>query len=143
MANPTRKMIEVYEMLKDGKPFKFETLVSRLGCKPVTAMVLICALKRDCGANIETIRDGRKVESYQLHNAADIASKMVGKTKATKTKAPKVAKVAVLKTKAVVSKSKVAVADDAVPTLEVEEIDSDAELASLKAELGLSDSYSE
>lgn len=143
MANPTRKMIEVYEMLKDGKPFKFDTLVSRLGCKPVTAMVLICALKRDCNADIETIRDGRKVESYQLHNAADIASNMVGKTKATKTKAPKVAKVAVLKTKAVVSKSKAAVADDAVPTLEVEEIDSDAELASLKAELGLSESYSE
>ena len=142
MANPTRKMIEVYEMLKDGKPFKFDTLVSRLGCKPVTAMVLICALKRDCGAEIETIRDGRKVESYQLHNAAAIASKMVGKTKATKTKAPKVAKVAVLKTKTVVSKSKSAVVED-VPTLDVEEIDSDAELASLKAELGLSESYSE
>lgn len=140
MANPTRKMIEVYEMLKDGKPFKFDTLVSRLGCKPVTAMVLICALKRDCGANIETIRDGRKVESYQLHNGEAIASKMVGK--ATKTKAPKAAKVAVLKTKTVVSKSKSAVVED-VPTLDVEEIDSDAELASLKAELGLSESYSE
>ena len=143
MANPTRKMIEVYEMLKDGKPFKFDTLVSRLGCKPVTAMVLICALKRDCGANIETIRDGRKVESYQLHNALAIASKMVGKTSATKTvKAPKAAKVAVLKTKTVVSKPKAAVVDD-VPTLEVEEIDSDAELDALKAELGLSESYSE
>jgi len=142
MANPTRKMIEVYEMLKDGKPFKFDTLVSRLGCKPVTAMVLICALKRDCGAEIETIRDGRKVESYQLHNAADIASVMVGKAKATKTKAPKVAKVAVLKTKTKVSRSKVVATDDAVPTLEVEEI-GDADLESLKAELGLSDSYSE
>ncbi len=143
MSNPTRKMIEVYEMLKDGKPFKFETLVSRLGCKPVTAMVLICALKRDCNAEIETIRDGRKVESYQLHNAAAIASKMVGKTKAVK--APKAAKVAVLKTKTVVSrKPKVAVVEDgSVPTIEVEEIDSDAELASLKAELGLSESYSE
>ena len=141
MANPTRKMIEVYEMLKDGKPFKFETLVKRLGCKPVTAMVLICALKRDCNAEIETIRDGRKVESYQLHNAAAIASKMVGKVKATKTKAPKVAKVAVLKTKTKVS-TKAAVTND-VPTLEVEEIDSDAELDSLKAELGLSESYSE
>ena len=143
MANPTRKMIEVYEMLKDGKPFKFDTLVSRLGCKPVTAMVLICALKRDCNAEIETIRDGRKVESYQLHNAAAIASKMVGKTKAVK--APKAAKVAVLKTKTVVSrKPKVAVVEDgSVPTIEVEEIDSDAELASLKAELGLSESYSE
>ena len=143
MANPTRKMIEVYEMLKDGKPFKFDTLVSRLGCKPVTAMVLICALKRDCNAEIETIRDGRKVESYQLHNAAAIASKMVGKTKTVK--APKAAKVAVLKTKTVVSrKPKAAVIDDgSVPTIEVEEINSDAELASLKAELGLSESYSE
>jgi hypothetical protein len=143
MANPTRKMIEVYEMLKDGKPFKFDTLVSRLGCKPVTAMVLICALKRDCGAKIETIRDGRKVESYKLHNAEAIASKMVGKTKTVK--APKAAKVAVLKTKTVVSRKPkvVAVDDGSVPTIEVEEIDSDAELESLKAELGLSESYSE
>lgn len=143
MSNPTRKMIEVYEMLKDGKPFKFDTLVSRLGCKPVTAMVLICALKRDCDANIETIRDGRKVESYQLHNAAAIASKMVGKTKAVK--APKVAKVAVLKTKTTVSRKPKAVAvdDGSIATLDVQEIDSDAELESLKAELGLSESYSE
>jgi hypothetical protein len=141
MANPTRKMIEVYEMLKDGKPFKFDTLVSRLGCKPVTAMVLICALKRDCNAEIETIRDGRKVESYQLHNASAIASKMVGKT--TTTKAPKAAKVAMLKTKTTVRKSKAAVVDDgSVPTVEVEEVGFD-ELASLKAELGLSDSYAE
>jgi hypothetical protein len=132
-------MIEVYEMLKDGKALKFDTLVSRLGCKPVTAMVLICALKRDCNADIETIRDGRKVDSYQLHNAAAIASKMVGKAKATK--APKAAKVAVLKTKTTVTrKSKVAA--DEVPTVEVEEVGDD-ELASLKAELGLSDSYSE
>jgi hypothetical protein len=128
--------------LKDGKPLKFDTLVKRLGCKPVTAMVLICALKRDCGANIETIRDGRKVESYQLHNAIAISSKMVGKVKATK--APKAAKVAVLKTKTSVGRTpKAAVIEDgSVPTVEVEEVGFD-ELASLKAELGLSESYSE
>lgn len=144
MSNPSRKMIEVYEMLKDGKPFKFETLVSRLGCKPVSAMVLICALKRDFDADIETIRDGRKVDCYQLHNAADIASKMVGKAKATKSKASKAAKVAVLKTKTVVSKPKAAVVDDgSVPTLDVEEIQGDDALAALKAELGWSESYSE
>jgi hypothetical protein len=140
MVNPTRKMIEVYEMLKDGKPLKFDTLVSRLGCKPVTAMVLICALKRDCGADIETIRDGRKVDCYQLHNAVDISGKMVGKTKATK--APKAAKVAVLKTKTAVGRKPKAIVTDEVPTVEVEEVGFD-ELASLKAELGLSDSYSE
>lgn len=142
MANPTRKMIEVFEMLKDGKPLKFDTLVSRLGCKPVTAMVLICALKRDCNADIETIRDGRKVDAYQLHNASAISSKMVGKTKSVKT--PKAAKVAVLKTKTTISRKPKAVAvdDGSVPTVEVEEVGFD-ELASLKAELGLSDSYSE
>jgi hypothetical protein len=133
-------MIEVYEMLKDGKPLKFDTLVKRLGCKPVTAMVLICALKRDCGANIETIRDGRKVESYQLHNALAIASKMVGSVKATK--APKAAKVAVLKTKTTVTRKSAAVTTDETPTVEVEEVEFD-ELASLKAELGLGESYSE
>ncbi len=60
-------------------------------------------------------------------------------------KAPKAAKVAVLKTKTVLSRKPkvVAVDDGSVPTIEVEEIDSDAELASLKAELGLSESYSE
>lgn len=142
MANPSKKMIEVYEMLKDGKPFKFDTLVSRLGCKPVSAMVLICALKRDFNADIETIRNGRKVEFYQLHNAADIASTMVGKTKATKTKTTKVARVATATTKTVVArKSKVAVTEE-TPTLEVEEL-GDADLASLKAELGLADSYAE
>jgi len=136
MANPTRKMIEVYEMLKDGKPLKFDTLVKRLACKPVTAMVLICALKRDCDADIETIRDGRKVDSYQLHNAAAIAAKMVGKTKA--------AKVSVARTKTTIARKPKAVVDDgSIPTLDVEEV-SDSDLESLKAELGLStNSYSE
>lgn len=144
MANPSRKMIEVYEMLKDGKPFAFDKFVSKLNCKPVSAMVLICALRRDFKADIETIRDGRKVESYQLHNAAELAPKMVAKTKTSKVKAPKVTKVAVLKTKTKVTTPKSTVTEDgSLPTLDVQEIDSDAELASLKAELGLSDSYSE
>ena len=139
MANPTRKMVEVFEMLKDGKPLKFDNLVKRLGCKPVTAMVLICALKRDCNAEIETIRDGRKVDSSQLHNATDIAAKMVS-TKATKTKAVKTPKVKATKTKTVVSRK--AVKDDEfdVPTLDadldVSEV-SDAELADLRNQLGL------
>ena len=143
MANPTRKMIEVYEMMKDGKPLKFDTLVSRLGCKPVTAMVLICALRRDCDAVIETIRDGRKVESYQLTNAADIASKMVGSSKVTKTKktvktvkTTKAAKVSVSKTKVSTRKAKAADVADAVSEYAVEEV-SDDELADLKSQLGI------
>jgi hypothetical protein len=140
MSNPTRKMIEVYEMMKDGKPMNFDALVKRLGCKPVTAMVLVCALRRDCNAEIETIRDGRKVESYQLTNAADIATKMVSTkaTKAAKTKAVKTPKVK--STKTVVSRK--AVKDDEfdVPTLDADlditEV-SDAELADLRNQLGL------
>lgn len=140
MANPTRKMIEVYEMMKDGKPMKFDNLVKRLGCKPVTAMVLVCALRRDCNAEIETIRDGRKVESYQLTNAAAIASKMVStKSTKTKTKAVKTPKV-VAKTKSVVSRKVVKDNEFDVPTLdadlEVSEV-SDAELADLRNQLGL------
>lgn len=140
MANPTRKMIEVYEMMKDGKPLKFDTLVSRLGCKPVTAMVLICALRRDCGAVIETIRDGRKVESYQLTNAADIASKMVGTSKVAKTKktakTTKAAKVSVSKTKVSTRKAKATDVADAIDEYAVEEV-SDDELADLKSQLGI------
>jgi len=139
MANPTRKMIEVYEMMKDGKPMKFDNLVKRLGCKPVTAMVLVCALRRDCNAEIETIRDGRKVESYQLTNAADIATKMVS-TKATKTKAVKTPKVKATKTKTVVSRKAVKEDEFDVPTLDadlsISEV-SDAELADLRNQLGL------
>jgi hypothetical protein len=132
-------MIEVYEMMKDGKPMKFDNLVKRLGCKPVTAMVLVCALRRDCNAEIETIRDGRKVESYQLTNAADIATKMVS-TKATKTKAVKTPKVKATKTKTVVSRKAVKEDEFDVPTLDadlsISEV-SDAELADLRNQLGL------
>lgn len=138
MSNPSRKMIEVYEMLKDGKPFAFDKFVSRLGCKPVSAMVLICALRRDFKADIETIRDGRKVEAYQLHNAAELAPKMVGKTKTSKAKAPTVVKSTKV-SRVAVSKS-AAVEDGSVPTLdrdlEIAEID-DRELADLKSQLGL------
>jgi hypothetical protein len=135
-------MVEVYEMLKDGKPMKFDNLVKRLGCKPVTAMVLVCALRRDCNAEIETIRDGRKVESYQLTNAAAIASKMVTKGKAKVAKTPKAVKSpkVVTKTKTVVSRKVSKVDDGSVPTLdadlEVSEV-SDAELADLRNQLGL------
>jgi hypothetical protein len=48
-----------------------------------------------------------------------------------------------LKTKTVVSRKTKAVDTDDVPTIEVEEIDSDAELNALKMELGLTESYSE
>lgn len=141
-TKPSKKVVQVYEMLKDGKPFSFEKMVSTLSCSPTTAMVFICILRRDFGAEIETERDGRKVTAYRLTNADKIASKMVLAPKASKTKAVKTP-VVVAKVKTKVKAASTAAVSDEIPTLEVDEIGSDAELESLKAELGLTGSYSE
>ena len=139
-TKPSKKVVQVYEMLKDGKPFEFDKMVSTLACSPTTAMVFICILRRDFGADIETERDGRKVTAYRLTNADALASKMViapkasktVKTKAPKVIATKVAKVTVAKTKAVIDDGSIPVIDD----LSVTEID-DREPSDLKQELGL------
>ena len=132
------KKVEVlYTLMKSGKPVPVESMLKTLDVKQGSIMCLISALRNDFGAEIETNRDGRKVLSYQLMNA----DKVKIPTKAAK--APKAAKVAVVKTKTTVARKVAKVADVDVPTLEVQEIDSDAELASLKAELGLADSYAE
>ncbi len=136
------KKVEVlFTMMADGKPVAVENMLKTLDVKQGSIMCLISALRNDFGAEIETVRDGRKVLTYQLLNAdkVKIPTKVAKVAKAAK---PKATKVAVSRTKATVSR-KSAVADSDVPTLDVEEIDSDAELASLKAELGLSDSYAE
>ena len=133
------KKVEVlYTLMKDGKPVPVEKMIKALNVKQGSIMCLISALRNDFGGEIETVRDGRKVLSYQLTNA----DKVKIPTKVAKTKAPKAAKVAVLKTKAKVTKSTKAVDNPDIPTLDIEEVN-DSELESLKAELGLSDSYSE
>ena len=133
------KKVEVlFTLMKSGKPVPVETMIKTLDVKQGSIMCLISALRNDFGGEIETVRDGRKVLSYQLTNA----DKVKIPTKVAKTKAPKAARVAVTKTKTTVSRKAAATTTD-VPTLDVEEIDSDAELASLKAELGLGDSYAE
>ena len=148
LTNPCRKTIATFEMLRSGKPVKFADLVSRMGCKEITVMTYICSLRNNFGAEIETVRDGRKVVAYTLANPDAVAPKMVSKsaTKTPKVKAAKpiVAKVAVTKSrKTVATKAAATAVADEIPTLDVEEIDSDTELESLKAELGLSESYSE
>ena len=133
------KKVEVlYTLMKSGKPVSVDIMIKTLVVKQGSIMCLISALRNDFGAEIETVRDGRKVLSYQLMNADKV--KIPTKVKAVK--APKATKVAVVKTKTTVAR-KAAKSDADVPTLDVQEIDSDAELASLKAELGLSESYSE
>ena len=133
------KKVEVlFTLMKDGKPVPVEKMIKTLNVKQGSIMCLISALRNDFGAEIETVRDGRKVLSYQLTNA----DKVKIPTKVTKTKAAKVARVSVTKTKTTVARSSEKVVSDEIPTLEIEEV-SDAELDSLKAELGLSESYSE
>ena len=150
--NPPAKMVAVYEMLKDGKDFSFDKMVSKLACSPTTAMVLICALRRDFDAKIESVRDGRKVIAYRLDNAAALASKMVAKAKAPKTAKVKAAKPIVAKTASKVAVAKVAKPTKSkkaaspredefdVPTLDadlsVSEI-TDSEMADLRHQLGL------
>ena len=134
------KKVEVlYTLMQSGDPVPVESMLKTLNVKQGSIMCLISALRNDFGAEIETVRDGRKVLTYQLLNA----DKVKIPTKVAKVAKPKAAKVAVLKTKSTVSRKATKVADADIPTLDVEEIDSDAELASLKAELGLSDSYTE
>ena len=134
------KKIEVmFTLMQDGKPVPVEKLMKTLNVKQGSIMCLISALRNDFGGDVVTERDGRKVLSYQLTNA----DKVKIPTKVAKVAKPKAAKVSVVKTKTVVNrKQKAVVTDDAIPTLEVEEV-SDADLESLKAELGLSGSDSE
>jgi len=135
------KKVEVlFTLMQSGEPVPVEIMIKTLNVKQGSIMCLISALRNDFGAEVETVRDGRKVLSYQLTNA----DKVKIPTKLAKVaKAPKAAKVAITKTKTTVSRKAVKVADADIPTLDVQEIDSDIELASLRAELGLSDSYSE
>ena len=135
------KKVEVlYTLMKSGKPVPVETMIKTLNVKQGSIMCLISALRNDFGGEVVTERDGRKVLSYQLTNA----DKVKIPTKTAKVAKPKAAKVSVQKVKTTVARKSKVVADDSeIPTLEVQEIDSDAELASLKAELGLSESYAE
>ena len=129
------KKVEVlYTLMQSGKPVSVDIMIKTLVVKQGSIMCLISALRNDFGAEIETVRDGRKVLSYQLMNADKVKIP-------TKIKATKAPKVAITKTKTAVSRKAVAVTDE-IPTLDVEEV-SDAELDSLKAELGLTESYSE
>ena len=134
------KKIEVlFTLMQDGKPVPVEKMLKTLAVKQGSIMCLISALRNDFGGEVVTERDGRKVLSYQLTNA----DKIKIPTKVAKVAKPKVAKVSVVRTKTVLNrKQNAAVTVDTIPTLEVEEV-SDADLESLKAELGLSGSYAE
>ena len=148
------KKVEIlFELMKSGKLVLVEDMVSKLDVKIGAVMCMICTLRNDLGAKIETVRDGRQVVTYQLMNANDVKAPTKKTPKTAKVpKAPKTPKVpkgekslTVTSIKSTVSRKPVKVVEvkDETPTLEILEIDSDAELESLKAELGLTESYAE
>lgn len=140
--NPSSRHLELFTMLKSGKSVTVEAMQTALKIKSNSIMVLVYQLRTHLGGDIDSERDGRKVVSYRLNNASALESKLANVKTGRKPKAAKTPKVAVLKTKTKVSKPKATAADDSIPTLDVEEVGDD-ELASLKAELGLTDSYAE
>ena len=157
MPKVTKRILEVVEMLKGGQPLNFETYVKRLGCKAITAMVYISELRVEYGADIETIRDGRKVPSYRLLNQ-DHLDKFIAKLLTFQSvrqpkpaPAPKVPKVKINKLEAArakvvavrataVTKKVIKDTDFDVPVLDADmdicEI-SDREFADLRDQLGL------
>jgi hypothetical protein len=157
MPKVTKRILEVVEMLKGGQPLNFETYVTQLGCKAITAMVYISELRVAYGAEIETIRDGRKVTSYRLLNQ-DHLDKFIAKLLTFQSvrqpkavPAPKVPKVKVNKLEAArakvvavrataVTKKVIKDSDFDVPVLDadmdISEI-SDREFADLRDQLGL------
>ena len=140
MHTPSASMLTLWGLMKSGKSVNFEDVVQAVGQKRNSVMVLICTMRFDFGAEIETEREGRKVKSYKLLNVDAVAPRMVAKAKPTKvkaTKTPTVAKVAVAKTKTKVTKSKSVDIDDTVSDdFGIEEV-SDAELADLKQQFGI------
>jgi hypothetical protein len=141
MINPSTSMLTLWSLMKDGNSVNFDDIVSAVGQKRNSVMVLICTMRFDFGAEIETERDGRKVKSYKLLNPETVAPRMVAKAKPSKVKAAKAVKapkVSVTKTKTTVSKkSKVVDLDESVSNdFDVEEI-SDSELADLRNQLGI------
>lgn len=145
MKNPTKKIIQVYEILKGGKTVKFDDIVAQIGGKPITTQVYISDLRCFFGAEIEPERVGKKVVGYKLLNSAALASIMVAQVKPQKVAVVKAKPVAKVKTATKVAKTAVVarkIKDDEfdVPTLdadlEISEI-GDAELADIASQLGL------
>lgn len=139
MINPSVSMLTLWGLLKSGKPVDFEDIVKAVGQKRNSVMVLICTMRFDFGAEIETEREGRKVKSYKLLNPDTVAPRMVAKVKPAKVKAVKAVKapkVAVTQTKTTTSRKSKVVDESAIEDFGVEEI-SDVELADLKEQLGI------
>ena len=61
---------KMYELLYDGSPVNVDKIAESLGIERKSVAVYIHTLK-SIGGNVNTIRDGKRVEAYQLLNASD------------------------------------------------------------------------
>jgi predicted transcriptional regulator len=81
MSNSTQTF-KLYEVLKGGEPVTVEKIAQELSIKILSVPVYIHGLKK-MKANIVAIREGRKVVSYKLTNAADVKVMEFRKNSAT------------------------------------------------------------
>lgn len=70
MSNATQTF-KLYEVLKGGEPVTVAKIAEELKIKVLSVPVYIHGLKK-AKANITAIREGRKVTSYQMTNAAEV-----------------------------------------------------------------------
>lgn len=121
---------KLFALLSPGNPVSVDAIKDDLGINYYSVAVYIHELKRLFHAEIDSVRDGRKVVAYKLNNADKIAKKIkpyrsnnAQYVKPTKKAAP--------------------VSDGAIPTLDPETDKlttvSDNEMADIKESLGLSD----
>jgi len=69
------KHVVLFNLLKSGEVCHIDTIVDTLQCQLVTAMGYIFTLRNKFGADIVTVRNGRKTEYYQLRNADQVAAR--------------------------------------------------------------------
>lgn len=70
MSNSTQTF-KLFEVLKSGEPITVTKIAEELKIKVLSVPVYIHGLKK-AKANITAIREGRKVVSYQMTNAAEV-----------------------------------------------------------------------
>lgn len=130
MSKKNSQHVVLFNMLKSGEPCHINDILSTLKCELVTAMGYVFTLRNKFGADIQTIRNGRKAEFYKLTNSTAVAKRLFG----TSTVA------ATADTAEASESNDVVVSDEYEPATEFDDYMSDLDL---RAEIGLGESYVE
>jgi hypothetical protein len=129
----SNKIRVLFDILKDGNPVKFDDILTGMNSTKNSVMVFICTLRNEYGAEIETIREGRKANQYVLKNASEIQHK-INSTSVKKHKKTDVVAAKVVKTKTKRAEDgSIPILDDDLHICDY----SDHELSDIKSQLGL------